>query len=334
MNFESLPIKSYRLRKKEDPFLYTVFSEPYLTLPKEHKRIRGQMEDSCRFCFTGEINYIFPACNVPEAGEVPIRARSFYSCRMEGGGFWEGKDFPAFLLFYAVRGNGTLRYGGTTVAVSQGAGCFLDCREPHRFEPDGQDWEFTVLMFEGKLAQQLYQAAAQRSVLFDSAQFPDFESRQQIILSKFAGEGEKSLFDLSCHLDHLLTKILLAAYPSENAADPDGNTAMMQIISYMHGHFHEDIRVEQIAEKFHFSPSHFRRKFREEMGVSPKEYLSWLRIGQAKKMLKRTDRSVQEIAAASGFRTPDGFIGAFKKQEGMTPLQFRKLSPGSAGGSV
>lgn len=67
----------------------------------------------------------------------------------------------------------------------------------------------------------------------------------------------------------------------------------------------------------------FSRKFRKAYGVSPKEYLTSLRMNKAKEMLRTTNFEIKEIAASVGYRDQLYFSRLFSKKEGLSPSEYR-----------
>lgn len=100
-------------------------------------------------------------------------------------------------------------------------------------------------------------------------------------------------------------------------------------LSYIDGHFKEQITIEQIASAAGFSESYFRSIFRANMNVSPLEYLNMIRIQNACTMLSRTDETVEHIALKCGFPTISTFNRNFQKYLHERPLQWRKIHQGS-----
>jgi AraC-like DNA-binding protein len=66
------------------------------------------------------------------------------------------------------------------------------------------------------------------------------------------------------------------------------------------------------------------RLFKKVSGYTFKEYLILQRIANAKSLLVYTDYNVTQICMKSGFNNVNHFIRTFKKQEGITPYQYRK----------
>ena len=77
-----------------------------------------------------------------------------------------------------------------------------------------------------------------------------------------------------------------------------------------------------------YSPSHFRRLFKEQFGASPVQYFKQLKIQVAKEELLGHHRtlSIAQVAANCGFRDPDYFARVFRQVTGMSPTQFYQQS--------
>ena len=92
----------------------------------------------------------------------------------------------------------------------------------------------------------------------------------------------------------------------------------------MHRNFASDVAAEQLASMENLSQSRYRAAFRKATGLSPSEYLMGLRIRNACNLLEQTNLSVQEVAAASGYRDPFYFSRIFRKNMGLSPSEYRE----------
>ena len=122
--------------------------------------------------------------------------------------------------------------------------------------------------------------------------------------------------------EYLLREILCLT--SRYAAGAHKDNMPYRAIEYIHGHFREDINVDELAEMEHMSQTAFRVVFKKHTGVSPNEYMISQRISEACRLLSQTDFSVRLVAADVGYSDPYYFSRLFKKKMGMTPLKYRK----------
>lgn len=97
------------------------------------------------------------------------------------------------------------------------------------------------------------------------------------------------------------------------------------VILYIRQHLNDPITVQQLANMACMSKPHFFRSFKQELGISPLDFVLQERIAHAKKLLQDPLLSVSEAAYQSGFNNLTHFSLQFKKQEGLTPSEYRRL---------
>ena len=93
---------------------------------------------------------------------------------------------------------------------------------------------------------------------------------------------------------------------------------------YMDENFEQGITVAEAAQYVFLSQGYFTRAFKDELGISPMNYLMKKRIEQACVLLENNEIKVSSIALQSGFSSPQRFNVAFRKLKGMTPMEYRK----------
>ncbi len=103
-----------------------------------------------------------------------------------------------------------------------------------------------------------------------------------------------------------------------------GYSALVQkAVGYLEVHLGQPFELEGIARYCSVHPAHLSRQFKKETGYTLTDFLNRLRVREAKARL-RLDRSpIEEIASKLGFEDPSYFARVFKKQEGVTPSQYR-----------
>ena len=78
------------------------------------------------------------------------------------------------------------------------------------------------------------------------------------------------------------------------------------------------------AEKAGISPARLAVELRSNMGMTPMDYLTMLRMEEAKKQLRLTDQPVSAVSESSGYADASAFTRRFKQYTGMTPLAYRQ----------
>jgi len=97
-----------------------------------------------------------------------------------------------------------------------------------------------------------------------------------------------------------------------------------KIIDLVQRYYDTDLTLEECASRLHYNANYLSGVFRKETKVSFSEYLASYRFAMAKKWLAETDLPVKDIAARLRYNNPQNFIRSFRKQEGLTPGQYRE----------
>ena len=84
------------------------------------------------------------------------------------------------------------------------------------------------------------------------------------------------------------------------------------------------VTLEQVAEKFHYTPEHVSRLFKSTTGKTFTQLLQQVRIEKAQILLSDTNLTVADIASQVGYDTTEHFIRLFKKNLKITPTEYRK----------
>jgi len=96
-------------------------------------------------------------------------------------------------------------------------------------------------------------------------------------------------------------------------------------MTYINNHYKQDLSLEDVAEFAGFSRYYFSRSFKKQTGYSFKDYLCEKRLQVATDLLIRTDKSMKDVAAESGFGSVATFNRVFREKKGCTPTQFRAI---------
>ena len=82
-----------------------------------------------------------------------------------------------------------------------------------------------------------------------------------------------------------------------------------------------------MEEELHLSKYYISHLFGSKIGTGFNDYINALRVSEACRYLRRTNKSITEISALVGFGTLRTFNRAFFKQVGMSPSEYRKTAP-------
>lgn len=92
---------------------------------------------------------------------------------------------------------------------------------------------------------------------------------------------------------------------------------------YIQAHYCEEINLNELSKVACLSPYHFHRAFKRTFGITPKKYVTALRIERAKWLLKNRDSNVQSVCNEIGFKDVSSFTRLFSSYTKATPSAYR-----------
>ena len=115
------------------------------------------------------------------------------------------------------------------------------------------------------------------------------------------------------------------ALRDENAGDQNRSVLKLAVDFIDHNYMDEEISLNKAAHVANVSANHFSALFSQNMGQTFTEYLTDLRMNKAKELLRCTAMRSREIAGEVGYKDAHYFSYLFKKTQGMTPSEYRKM---------
>ena len=94
-------------------------------------------------------------------------------------------------------------------------------------------------------------------------------------------------------------------------------------------HYNQSITLEDVALHVGLNTTYFRHLFKQEMCVSFKEYLTHLRLANARQLLANSDMSVHQVIEEVGYTNISQFYRIFRQHYHMTPAEYRRLQQGA-----
>jgi len=127
--------------------------------------------------------------------------------------------------------------------------------------------------------------------------------------------------ELTFTMNELLDNIMECRLPMGSEC----NRMIARAMDFIGKHFSEEISLQTIAEEVSLNPSYFSRVFKQATGNTFKEYLTKVRVEEAKRLLKYTDYPLLDIAIAVGYDSQSYFTQIFKKETGLSPNKYRSV---------
>ncbi|WP_417897342.1 helix-turn-helix domain-containing protein [Bacillus haimaensis] len=141
------------------------------------------------------------------------------------------------------------------------------------------------------------------SISDGDAHLPDDYLKQQIYFSEFILQLQKEAFSIPSATEKVCE--LAMKLIQENYQSP--------------------ISMTWLKEELNFHPDYITRCMQKTIGISPVQYLTHFRLHQAKRLLVETEYKVSTISREVGIEDVTYFSKLFKKMEGTTPMEYRRL---------
>ncbi len=113
-----------------------------------------------------------------------------------------------------------------------------------------------------------------------------------------------------------ILSLLYQKKPSATLAD--------KIADFIAGQSPQEVTIEQLCSKFHFSKNHIINVFKKSYGMTPIAYMNHLRLCMAEYRMEATSDSLERISLQCGFQTYSHFYNLFIRKNGQAPEPWRK----------
>ena len=105
---------------------------------------------------------------------------------------------------------------------------------------------------------------------------------------------------------------------------PRASDSLAPLLDWMLAHLDQPLGVEALAARANTSPRTFARRFRQQTGTTPLQWLLTARIRRAQEMLETGSHTVEAVATAVGFEAPVSFRARFQQVVGISPNAYRR----------
>lgn len=243
-----------------------------------------------------------------------------------GGYYTTRQGLDSYLLKLTLAGRGVLEYGGSRYVLNPGDLFWIHCQQPQHYYTDQETGRWRVLWvhFWGPSADAYYQAFLTASHGSPVGRLPDRSGAvraMEKLLALYDRTGSDLMADVQAAA--VLAELLAGCIQAQEAA-PTAPRAMLEIRDFLTEHYGEPVTLDSLSARFSLSKYHLQRSFKRYFGQSPGEYLTAVRLANAKRLLRTTELPVSEVAYAVGYETASHFIRLFRSQEELTPQKYRK----------
>jgi len=237
------------------------------------------------------------------------------------------QGFPDYHYLHTLEGKGELIVNNQTFIIDENQGFFFYPNVPHEYYRVGNKWSTIWLTFNGPAVQSILNALKISNFeVFDLSNKPTLEGILFTIYHKV--KNQNYITNIEC--SHLIYNFILnLAIAVENKIDMNfkGNYIRLSpVLKFIEENYQFEITLEDISNIINLSPQHLCNLFKKTFNITPYEYLIKVRIQKAKELLiKENDIQIKKVCFDVGFRNLSYFSYMFKKIEGVTPSEFKKL---------
>jgi AraC-like DNA-binding protein len=244
---------------------------------------------------------------------------------------WEqGRVLLEYQILYIHKGQGTFESKFTKPRAVKGSTAFILFPGTwHRYRPDPETgWTESWIEIKGAYIDELRKAG-----IIDP-KHPVYQVHSSVeieqVLESAAGLARLKPPGFTVRIGLLAAEILallrLSSGPSQAT-----HRRMDQVISesqaLLAGDLEGKLSLEQIARKLGVGYSYFRRRFKNQTGLSPKQYRIEIRHHRVKNLLLNTNLTLKEISQDLGYSSPFHLSQEFSRITGCSPHQWRQRLP-------
>lgn len=240
-------------------------------------------------------------------------------------------------IYYSLSGTRNLFYRDQFFRISKGDLVFINRLEPHRkSSTDTPLRERYLLYFNENIMDARHQLLQDPHCPFQQGSpILSLSLHDQQYVEALLDNIYKEYFAERSHhlafISGLLTELLVTAIrcneqrinqPKEEKVHIHPKVSKM--IQYIQQHFMEPLTLDVLSSQFYISPYYLSRLFKSETGFSFLEYVAFVRMKEAQRLLLETEWNVERICGQVGYGNSAYFYKAFRKASGLSPVQFRK----------
>lgn len=109
---------------------------------------------------------------------------------------------------------------------------------------------------------------------------------------------------------------------SDNYVRP--NPVITEVKKYIREHCQEALRISDIADRFYINKFYLSHLFKEQTGMSPRQFLTFTRLSKAYCLVHETNIKISKISELCGFSSHSEMSKLFSEQYGVSPSEFRR----------
>ena len=231
-------------------------------------------------------------------------------------------NYDGYIFQYTLNGYGVYESDDNLYNLEKNKG-FITCVPNHSkyYLPkhEGNYWEYIYVHFNGSVAGQLYDEI--KNVSGEIFTLPLDNPAIQLLINEYEllEHGKQyRRFEAGAFMYNFLTTLL-----REISTPGSAGSLITDAVNQINTNYNTDISLSELSKNLGITPSQLSRLFLREIGISPIEYLTNVRLEHSMQLLTMTNLGINEIASLCGFANGNYFTKVFKKKLGFTPSKYR-----------
>lgn len=260
--------------------------------------------------------------------DIALKNLNIYPClprRIDASAYWMGDHcYKEPIMYYVLDGAFVLNVDSNNYIVQKHQMALLPANHPHTYwRIPNQPLSFLVFGARVECHDEDFFEFFGLNDGHHVVNLPAesvLECYRQMHTPDGANDNFSRRLNLCLHLGRMCLLYAQARISAENAKHE-----FADVIEYMQTHITEDLSLTELSKCFHFDHTYFVKKFKKQMGISPMKYFARMRAKYAANLLKTTEMTISEIAAATGFSDVYYFKTFFVRHMGVRPEQYRDI---------
>ncbi len=227
---------------------------------------------------------------------------------------------PIYCMEYILSGKGTVHVDDIAFTAQAGDIYILPARSRHKYYSDAKDpWIKIWFNIRGELVDQLFACYGLENI-YHIKNLPIYPLFREFLDSARATEDVYAAQD-ACALVFLK---IVQALATHIHLEPAQNVSLAQRLKEKIDNLTDFATdFDALLTDLYCTKSHAIRVFKKAFGITPYNYLLQRKLAHAKMLLENSAMSIRDISLALGFRDSHYFSNFFKKEVGVSPLQYR-----------
>lgn len=234
------------------------------------------------------------------------------------------EGYPCPQILYCTRGSGTLVLDGKRIPVPPFTAIFLPAFYPHEYYPEEDVWDIHWVVPAGYASEDiLKQFGLDKPSVYEINGINNLEHtfrkmheaiRSDSVFGNYRASGY--LYDFLIEFYRLITSVGTAGAT---------NPALIRAVDHINYYYSSQITMKELCSVSGVSAQYLCKLFRDTLGSRPMEYIAKRRIQAAKELLTGSDKTIEAVAEECGFCSASYFCKLFKRYEGISPSDFKRV---------